>query len=1151
MTSLASFARALKRAGRHSCEPRLPGLHRGLPTSAAPRPSRTAPDAGPCGAVERNGLPRWRISKTKLLGALLLAALVLDGAAYEVRTSALQSWLFSRWAARLSYHVGPGPSPRIAFPEAGPFDQRLGYTRIPEFTRRLEQRGYRVVAQARFSDAADRLAHWGILPPYREPVLPGLVIRDAAGEALYDSRAGHVSFRDSGDIPPVLAQTLLFIENRRLQEPSDPRENPVVDWPRLAKAGALYAGRKLGLPFPAEGGSTLATQMEKFQHSQSGRTGSPAEKFRQMMSASLRAYQDGADTRVERAQILLQYLNTMPLAAAPGWGEVNGLGDGLVAWFGARPAEVLQALASPSLRPEAVQAYKHVLTLLCAVRAPTYYLVQNRAALEERVQSYATLLRRAGVIDREFARRLRAAPVSFLQQKTSPPDRLVAERKAMNHLRVWLAQLLGESNLYTLDRLHVEVDSELDLRLQQGVASFLARLRDPVFLAGQGLIGDRLLGGGDPRDVVYSFLLLERTPHGNVVRVHTDTLDEPFDINSGMKMELGSTAKLRTLAHYLELVSGLYEELSPLDGEALARRAAGARDPLTRWAAETLRRQSGLGLATLLQLALDRTYSASPAEVFFTGGGAHTFANYDRDEDHRVYSVRDGLIQSVNLVYIRLLRDIVRFHEARLPYDAAAVLSNPDHPIRHRLLTEIADAEAIGALASAYREYRGLSGREVEARLLGKPAQDLRRLTILFFAWHRGEGEEALGRWLASRVGPVAPRQVHALAQAYGNPQLSLADFGFLLGRHPLEVWCAGELASTPGLSWTGLRARSAEAIRVASAWLFKTANRRAQDLRLRIRIEQDAFARMAPSWRRLGFPFEELVPSLATAIGSSSDRPDALAELMGIILNDGVRLPTVAVQRLRFAVGTPYETVCEPAPEPAARVMSATVARALRPVLAGVTTRGTARRLAGAFVDAAGAAIEVGGKTGSGDNRYKTFAQGGAVTSARPVSRTAVFAFYVGDRYFGVITASVTGREAGTFHFTSTLPVAVLKLLAPAIQDRIQERRPVEDADTPHASPASPFAEVKPNPRTVRTASFEAAQTLGAGPLSADDPRESWMRTLASGGGGHAAFAGVAAGVRHTPYWTWPSVDVARARRAPRLTSRRKAQGDGFVAGC
>jgi hypothetical protein len=310
-----------------------------------------------------------------------------------------------------------------------------------------------------------------------------------------------------------------------------------------------------------------------------------------------------------------------------------------------------------------------------------------------------------------------------------------------------------------------------------------------------------------------------------------------------------------------------------------------------------------------------------------------------------------------------------------------------------------------------------------------------------------GAQKEALGRWLEARIGPVSADELRRLVRAYGNPQLNLVDFGFLLDRHPLEVWCAGELAKAPGVSWNELLSRSEKPRRIASTWLFKTRNRHAQDLRLRTCIEEDAFTRMTPSWRKLGFPFEHLVPSLATAIGSSSDRPDALAELMGIILNDGVRLPTVDVGTMRFAGGTPYETVLGRVLETEKRVMPAAVARTLRPVLADVVKKGTAVRAAGAFVDTQGAAVAVGGKTGSGDNRYKTFARGGGVTSSRPVSRTAAFAFYIGARYFGVITASVSGKEAGNFHFTSVLPVALLKLLAPAIQTRLQPApRPVQN---------------------------------------------------------------------------------------------------------
>ncbi|HSB73496.1 MAG TPA: transglycosylase domain-containing protein [Candidatus Methylomirabilis sp.] len=963
---------------------------------------------------------------------------MLTAAVHEAQTSALQSWLFSRWAGRLTYKLRPGPSPLIAFPESGPLDRRLGFTRIPEFESRLEARGFQVTAQTQFSPAALDLARQGILPPYREPVRAGLVIRDAGGAPLYDGTVGHSVFRDPDEVPPLLVSTLLFIEDRRLQEASDLRQNPVVDWTRLAKAAASYIGRNLGLPLPQEGGSTLATQLEKFQHSQGGRTASPLEKLRQMTSASLRVYRDGTDTRVARREILLRYLNELPLGAAPGWGEVNGLGDGMLAWFGIPPEELRSALASYSSTPDQVRVFKHVLALLCATRAPSFYLVRDHAALEKRVAHYTTQLQVAGVIGQEFARQLGLTPISFLRQAAAAPGRLVLQGKTVSHLRAGLGQLLGESNGYDLDRLHLQADSTLDLGLQGDVALLFDQLRDRTFLTRNGLIGEHLLGGGDPRDVTYSFLLLERTPLANLVRVHTDTLDRPFDVNHGMKLELGSTAKLRTLVHYLELMAELYRVFAGSTPQGLDRPTLTAADPLTRWAAITLGKQRDLTLDGFLRKALDRTYSANPGEVFFTGGGHHAFVNYERKENGRVYSVRDGLIYSVNLVYIRLMRDIVRFHEARLPYDAQGVLANPQDPVRQRLLEDIAAAESQASLARAYGRYRGLSPREMEVRLLGRRAKDPRHLAMLFFAWRIGTGPEALGRWLEPRSGPVPLDRLLRLVKSYGSPRLTLPDYGYLLGRHPLDVWCAGELRKSPGISWTDLLAQSAEPRRLASTWLSQTRNRHAQDVRLRIRIEEDAFARMTPSWRRLGFPFERLVPSYATAIGSSSDRPDALAELMGIIQNDGVRLPTVTLRKMRFAADTPYETVLEPAPPRGERVMATTTARILRQVMVQVVTEGTARRLAGAFTDGRGAILEAGGKTGSGDNRYETFARGGGVLSSRAVSRTAAFSFFIGDRYVGVMTASVIGREAGNHHFTSTLPVALLRLLAPAIGNRL-----------------------------------------------------------------------------------------------------------------
>lgn len=53
-------------------------------------------------------------------------------------------------------------------------------------------------------------------------------------------------------------------------------------------------------------------------------------------------------------------------------------------------------------------------------------------------------------------------------------------------------------------------------------------------------------------------------------------------------------------------------------------------------------------------------------------------------------------------------------------------------------------------------------------------------------------------------------------------------------------------------------------------------------------------------------------------------------------------------------------------------------------------------------------------------------------------VNRTATFVFYIGDRYFGVITAAVDGPVAQEYRFTSTLPIAVLKLLIPQLEQRL-----------------------------------------------------------------------------------------------------------------
>lgn len=975
------------------------------------------------------------------LNWLIFLLVVAAGVLAEIQTSLLQSWIFTSTNQRLYYELAEGPSRDIVFPRTAPFDDRLGYSKLPALQARLESQGYQVTHQVRQSETMLTLLGRGISPPYPERPDAGLEILGADGAPLFRYGQSEFLFAKIDEIPPLLVKTLLFLENRDLDRPATSWQNPVIEWDRTLKAALLYIGSKFSLQVPVQGGSTLAIQLEKFRHSPHGRTETPLEKLRQVIGASLKAYQEGPNTRAWRERIIVDYFNTVPLAAAPGYGEIHGLGEGLHAWFGTPLPDFLAALNSPDHSPAKVRAFKQGLALLIAVRAPSVRLIEERASLEEKVAQYSRLLARAGIIDWEFAAQLQEEPLKFSPSAPHVPQPSSVKNKAANAIRINMMDALGISNLYDLNRLHLQVHSTIDVPLQNHVTHFLSTLSNPGTVEALGLRGERLLQNADPSKVVYSFLLIEATPAGNFIRVQADNFNAPFDFNRSVKLELGSTAKLRTLTHYLEVIAELHNEMSVLPRKELARRAQSGRDPLTRWAAETLLAGEKIDLQTLLDKAMDRRYSASPHETFFTGGGQHHFSNFDKLEDDKIFDLREAFRHSSNLAFIRLMRDLVAYHRARLPYNADEVLADAASPARRALLQEIGDEESRAGLRRAYQSYSKLSPAEIVERVAGKSGNKERRMAILFFAWGIGKDAEALRAWLENHGIRTESSDVPRLFRAYHNPRLTLADYAYLLSLHPLDLWCAGALRREPELSWEKLYAASGDARRAGAAWLFHDRNKRAQDLRLRIRIEKDAFQRMTPYWQRLGFPFKTMVPSFATAIGSSSDRPVALAELLGILVNDGVRRSTKTLTRVHFAADTPYETLLERTSDKGEQVLPPEVARTARAALAEVVEQGTARRLAGAFKRSDGKLITVGGKTGSGDNRFQTFGRGGELISSRATNRTATFIFYIGERYFGVMTAYVQGREAENYSFTSALPVTLLKILAPSVIARLENK--------------------------------------------------------------------------------------------------------------
>src|SRR5438874_3790509 len=131
--------------------------------------------------------------------------------------------------------------------------------------------------QSRFSPELLSLTRMGIPLPFRNRPVAGLVIVGARGDTLFDAMRNRRVFGSYAEVPPVVARSLLYIENRRLQSDRIPTLNPALDWGRMVKASGLWIGRQLGLPLRIEGGSTLAVQLVKYHHANEGRTRSPLD----------------------------------------------------------------------------------------------------------------------------------------------------------------------------------------------------------------------------------------------------------------------------------------------------------------------------------------------------------------------------------------------------------------------------------------------------------------------------------------------------------------------------------------------------------------------------------------------------------------------------------------------------------------------------------------------------------------------------------------------------------------------------------------------------------------------------------------------------------------------------------------------------------
>src|ERR1700693_3550642 len=144
----------------------------------------------------------------------------------EMRTSRLQARYLARLGHELTFRTEPGPSPSTRYPSTGPYDHRLGYADLPTYLQRLSTREYTVVEQARLSPRMKDMIDRGLYVPYAEKDQAGFSVLDCNGVPIYATRYPERVYPAFEAVPSLLANSLLYIENRTLLDPSQPRRNP-------------------------------------------------------------------------------------------------------------------------------------------------------------------------------------------------------------------------------------------------------------------------------------------------------------------------------------------------------------------------------------------------------------------------------------------------------------------------------------------------------------------------------------------------------------------------------------------------------------------------------------------------------------------------------------------------------------------------------------------------------------------------------------------------------------------------------------------------------------------------------------------------------------------------------------------------------------
>ncbi|PBD22693.1 glycosyl transferase family 51, partial [Pseudomonas aeruginosa] len=218
------------------------------------------------------------------------------------------------------------------------------------------------------------------------------------------------------------------------------------------------------------------------------------------------------------------------------------------------------------------------------------------------------------------------------------------------------------------------------------------------------------------------------------------------------------------------------------------------------WGIDYLVASRDRDLSAMLQAAMERRYSASPYESFFTGGGLHTFNNFRKEDNGRRPMLLEALRESINLPFVRLLRDLIRHDIYQNAGSKVQLLADDKDPRRADYLDRFVDKESQVYLRRFWVKYRDKDANQrLETFLDG-----LRPWPVRLAAIHRYLQPQAdlasFSAFLRERLprGSLTDKRAAELYERYGPGKFNLNDQGYVARVHPLELWLLGYLQKQP-----------------------------------------------------------------------------------------------------------------------------------------------------------------------------------------------------------------------------------------------------------------------------------------------------------------------------------------------------------------